>query len=103
MKSFEKLIIQELMANAHLSAPSLEEVASRVELEFSGAGYFLSFASEFLPSERVVLDKPRIEGKLGELEVGYIGFIENSEFTLECFAYGDSLEISDREKSFSRR
>ncbi len=71
-------------------------------IEFTGAGYFLSFSNPALPMKRVVLDCPAISGKLGEIDVGYVGFIENSELTLECFSYDCKLTDRDRESEFVR-
>ncbi|WMW80403.1 hypothetical protein RF679_17410 [Undibacterium cyanobacteriorum] len=102
MKDFELQIIKELLEMLGLADVVRGGEVSLFEVEYSGAGYFLSFRHPALPKKRVVLNSPNISGRLGEIEVGFIGFIENSEITLECFAYEGSISQSDRNGEFTR-
>ena len=93
LESFEKSVI-ELLATDVLTARLVDEVCSNgklVSLDFTGGGYFLTLSSNDLPVERLVLDNPSVNGKVGELLTGFVAFIENNELTLECFAYGGEI------------
>jgi hypothetical protein len=93
LKSFEKSVINLLTADV-LAAWQVDEVCSNgklVGLDFTGHGYFLTLSSSDLPIERLVLDSPSVNGKVGELLTGFVVFVENNELTLECFAYGEDI------------
>lgn len=102
MKNFERDIIKELLKNSNLKSIGSDDVKFNSKIEYSGAGYFLHVKSSELPKERVVLDKPNINGKLGGIEVGYIAFVENHELMLECYSYDQEIMPIHREKGFSR-
>ncbi|MEO9820721.1 MAG: hypothetical protein ABJ370_17165 [Paracoccaceae bacterium] len=93
LRSFEKSAIDFLTADV-LAAWQVEEVCSNgklVRLDFTGHGYLLTLNSSDLPVERLVLDRPSVNGKVGELLTGFVAFVENNEFNLECFAYGKDI------------
>ncbi len=93
LKSFEESVITFLTADV-LAARQLNEVCSNgklVRLDFTGRGYFLTLSSSDLPADRLVLDSPPVNGKVGELLTGFVAFVENNELTLECFAYGEDI------------
>ncbi len=87
---FEKDVIRQL-CKAHVSQVLLEELfeESGAEYEYSGAGYFLTFAHPDLPAERIVCDSPKLSGQWNDIDPGFIVFLENSELTLECHTWGD--------------
>lgn len=93
LKSFEKSVIN-LLATDVLAAWQVDEVCSNgrlVGLDFTGKGYFLTLSSSDLPIERLVLNSPSVNGRVGELLTGFVAFVENNELTLECFAYGEDI------------
>jgi hypothetical protein len=100
MKEFEKEIIFALLANSECSDIALPLAENQTTFEFTGAGYFISFENDQLPKHRVVLDKPVITGRLGEVDVGYIAFIENSELILECYTLSEGITEESRENEF---
>ena len=86
----------EIEALRHLVVPVLgavvtDEVARDAELvsyEYSGCGYFLTVRHPSLPATRVVCSDPTVVGRCGEVQGGYIAFIENGELILECYTAG---------------
>ena len=102
MKDFELDIIKDLIKSSNLKAMDINEVKFNSNIEYSGAGYFINIKSSQLPKERVVLDKPNINGNLGGIEVGYIAFVENHELMLECYSYDQEITPLHRDKEFSR-
>lgn len=102
MKEFEINILQELLNQNDLRNIQLSEVFKDEVVEFSGAGYFVTIKDKRLPIQRVVLQKPDIRGILGNIDVGYIAFIENSELMLECFSYDNEVLPEHRDQQFIR-
>ena len=93
LKSFEKSVINLLSANV-LTARQVDELCATgklVDLDFTGCGYFLTLSSSNLPFERAVLGKPLVHGKVGDLLTGFVAFVENREFILECYSYGEDI------------
>ncbi|WP_420567823.1 hypothetical protein [Thalassovita sp.] len=91
LKEFEIDILQRL-AIQKLSSLLIEQLSDEgelVELYFTGVGYFLTLRHSSLPEDRVVLDRPIISGTAGELQTGFIAFVENGEVTLECYSFGN--------------
>ncbi len=62
-----------------------------VRLDFTGNGYFLILGAGGLPVERLLLDSPIVNGKVGGLLTGFIAIVERSELRLECFAYREDI------------
>lgn len=62
--------------------------ASIVSYEHTGVGYFLTVRHATLPSHRVVCDKPLLTGRYGDVECGFVVFLEDGELTLECHSWG---------------
>ncbi len=102
MKDFEREIINELLSSGESKAIELSEQASEKVVEYSGAGYFLTLKDPALPEGRLVLDKPDIRGQLDGIDVGYLAFIENHGFTLECYSYEQEISAANREQGFER-
>ena len=97
MRDYEKEIILELLSGSGQLDIELPESEEDIEIEFTGAGYYLEFKNESIPKERIVLDKPNISGQLGGIKVGFIAFIENSVFTLECYTFDEGISPDCRE------
>ena len=102
MKDFERTIIDELLSSSGISSLELSQQATKEIIDFSGAGYFLTLKDPALPKSRIVLDKPEIRGRLDGIDVGYLAFIENNEFTLECYSYDREVTKANREQGFER-
>lgn len=102
MKEFEHKIIVELLEMSTLKNIDLSHTVGIESIEYSGAGYFLTIKVKGLPKHRVVLDSPDIRGSLGSIEVGFIGFIEKSELTLECYSYDQEVLPEHRDQEFTR-
>jgi hypothetical protein len=100
MEKFEIEILSKLLTENGFGGYCGLLETSKPYIEFSGAGYFLSIKDESLPSERTVLDNPKIDGKLGEFDVGFLAFIEDSELTLECYSYENEIVNKHREQTF---
>lgn len=97
VKTFEKQAI-EILSKDVLSINLVESLCSSchaVDLRQSEHGYFLTLSFSDLPVDRIVLDNPIVHGKTGSLMTGFIAFIENREFTLECFTYGNETVPAD--------
>jgi len=100
MKDFEKNIINELLQAAKLIDIDLSNTNETIE--YSGSGYFITIKDPTLPKQRIVLDIPKLNGMLGNIEVGYLAFIENSEILLECYSLDKEVTPNHREQEFVR-
>ncbi len=69
---------------------SMLNPSTEVSLEHTGAGYYLTAQHPAVPSDRVVCDRPQIIGKAGDIECGFVVFLEGGELTLECHSCGDN-------------
>jgi hypothetical protein len=110
----------EVEALHHLVDPVLgsektSTIAREAELvgyEYSGCGYFVTVKHELLPKERVVCGATMVVARAGEVEGGYIAFLENGELMLECYTAGavdvpegfrnSRVEITQPNKSLER-
>ena len=100
MRDFEKEIILALLSEAEQLEIKLPDSEKDIEIRHTGVGYYLEFKNESIPKKRIVLDKPVISGYLGGVEVGFIAFIENSEFSLECYTFGEIISPDCRNHGF---
>lgn len=100
MKKFEIEILSKLLLDNCLEGHIQILESSNSVIYFSGVGYFLTIKDKRLPVKRRVLDCPDIQGKLGEVAVGYLAIIEASELMLECYSYDEEINSSHREKGF---
>lgn len=91
-----------------LIAPKLEAEVFRkiiqesqgIDYHFSGSGYFLTVRHPEIPTSRIVCTDPTVLGRCGNILVGFVVFVENSELTLECHGWGlDELPLDFREQS----
>ena len=96
MKEFEHEIISKYLLSKNLHA----ELKGETEIEYSGVGYFLTVTDPKLPKEHMILSSQIFGGHLGGVEVGFLGIILNSEFTLECYSYGKELLPEHREQGY---
>jgi hypothetical protein len=91
-RPFEEKVLR-LLVTPVLGADCLEAIlatADFVGYEYSGAGYFITVRHPLVPATRTVIDRPVVLGHAGEIQVGYLVFVENGELTLECHEAGPS-------------
>jgi hypothetical protein len=100
IKESERKIISALISESDCPDIELPEENKEVEIEYSGVGYFLTFKNTEFPKERYVLDKPNLSGSFGDIYVGFVAFVMESEFTLECYSYGEEFTQEDRERKY---
>ena len=95
LKEYEKEAIR-ILAKGKLSDETIREVISSgvTDIEFTGAGYFLTIINNLLPVERIVLNKPLLEATSDGVMTGLLVIIENSVLTLECHSWGND-EVPD--------
>jgi len=95
-RAFEAQALR-LLAAAQLGASAVEDVLAKAELvsyRYSGVGYFLTVKHPCLPQARAVLSKPTVVGSSGNVEGGFLVFLENGELMLECYTAG-AVEIPE--------
>lgn len=102
MKEFERTIIAELLSGWKNKSIVFPEQANEETVEFTGAGYFLTLKHPAFPKKRTVFDSPDIRGQLDGVDVGYLAFVENQDFTLECYSYEQEITSLNREQGFER-
>jgi len=103
MKQFERVIIDELLLNSKSEeAIAFPEQTNESTVEFTGSGYFLTLKDPRFSKNRIVLNNTDIHGKLDGIDVGYLAFIENNEFILECYSYEQEVSAANREQGFKR-
>ena len=93
-RDFEIEALQ-LLLGQQLGLDHLGRVLAEAELvsfEYSGCGYFVTVRHPSLPEARSVYSEPKVVGKSGEVEAGYLAFIEDRELMLECHTWG-SIEV----------
>ncbi len=56
--------------------------------EYTGAGYFIKIISEKIELKNEVISAPVPIGKIGELQIGFIIFIEDNNIIIECHSWG---------------
>ena len=80
-----------LMADAVVPEPLLLRLlaASKADrYEYTGSGYFLTVKDRALPLERRALSEPSVVGVAGEIQAGFVVYLGDGEFTLECHTWG---------------
>jgi hypothetical protein len=90
---YEREVVTALVS-ATLPPALVESVlaeATLVSLETTGAGYFLTVTHPGLPVARTFCNKPLIVGRSGELECGFVVFVQDAELMLECHGWGLGL------------
>jgi hypothetical protein len=91
LKTFEMEVVRTLLSGT----PGLEDLgavleeAREVSFEHTGVGYFLTVRHPEFPVERLVCGDPPLMGLLGDLECGFVVFLERNELTLECYTWND--------------
>jgi hypothetical protein len=98
VKPFEREAVQLLVAG-HIAAEVLQRVydAPHSAYEHTGVGYFLRVRDEGLPDKRIVLSNPIVLGHAGDVEVGFVVFVEGHELTLECHGWGGAVPADVRD------
>jgi len=93
LRAYERRALELLLASC-LPAETVRAVldeARFVSCCFSGAGYFIRLRHEKLPSKRWVCDEPYLVGRSALIDaIGFIGFVEDGELTLECHSLGEA-------------
>lgn len=90
-REFESRVLRLLVA-PDLGAEVVEAVLREAELvsyNYSGSGYFLTVKHPSLPSRRIVCSEPQVVGRFGNVQSGFVAFIENGELMLECHTWGE--------------
>ncbi len=100
MRDYEKEIISKLLSESGYAAVDIPAREQDVSIIYTGVGYYLSFQNDTIPEERIVLDRPVISGYLGDTQVGFVAFMENSTFTLECYTYNGHIPENCRDNKF---
>ena len=59
-----------------------------VSYEYTGSGYYLAVGHSSVPSDRFVCHQPIVLGTSGDVQFGFVVFLENGELTLECHTWG---------------
>ncbi len=96
-REFEREIVK-LLVGRHMREDELTAVldsANSVSYEHTGVGYFVTVRHPNLPSERTVCDEPMLIGRSGDVDCGFVVFLEGGEMTLECHSWGDTLVPED--------
>lgn len=81
-----------LLSHGALNAVQLAEVmnSGTVEsYEYTGCGYYLTISHSSLPHERRALSSPTILGTSGSVRCGFVGFLGDGKFVLECHTWGE--------------
>lgn len=106
-KDFEREVVT-ILSGPHMDVEQVSAVldgAEFVSCDHTRVGYFLTVRHPALPVERQVYDSPLLIGGCGELECGFVIFLENGELTLECHSWDGSVipeDIRDREVKIER-
>jgi hypothetical protein len=79
------------MLGPELTAEWLEKIitsAKLVSFNYSENGYFLTVTHSVLPQERSVFSTPPVVGNAGDIQVGFVAFVQDCELVLECHTWG---------------
>lgn len=105
-REFECVAIRTLLS-PRLPAEIVDRVldeAEFVSFDHTVVGYFVTVRHPSLPIERAAFNEPSVSATSGDLDVGFIAFVENWELMLECHVWGDSELPSDvRDRTFEVR
>lgn len=90
-REFEKQVLRLLVAPevGMKIVESVEREAEFVSYDYSGSGYFLTVRHSDLPGRRIVCSEPQVVGRVGNIQGGFVAFIENGELMLECHTWGE--------------
>ncbi len=90
-RDFERDVVRTLVGR-HRPESEVEAVLASAPLasyEHTGSGYYLTVRHPAIPAQRIVCHQPVLIGKAGDLECGFVVFLEAGELTLECHSWGD--------------
>jgi len=97
LKNYEKTVLDLLVSDA-VSPAVLEDIKNHphiIECYATGNGYLLTVKHTGLPLERNVYSEPMLIGQCGNIETGFIVFVENGELTIECHGWEDMIIPQD--------
>ena len=99
MKPFEREVVR-LLAEAHLGTDLIARVSTSPprSCEHTGAGYLLTIGDEALPKGPLTFHRSDLLGRGGDVEIGFVVFIEQHALTLECHSWGDEVPTDIREQ-----
>lgn len=89
-REFEQQTLRWLCTEA-LGAKTVETLIAEAGLasyHYSGSGYYLTVRHPALAQERQVCASPLVTGRCGDIESGFVVFLEAGELTLECHTWG---------------
>ncbi|PCJ58575.1 MAG: hypothetical protein COA79_12500 [Planctomycetota bacterium] len=95
LKPFEIEVIKHLVPAQYLE--TILSTDNKIKVKSTGHGYFLDFKHPKLSESRIVYSEPLVAGKFEDLELGFVIFVENSEFTLECHGYDKPIPANIRD------
>lgn len=95
LKSFEIDAINLLISNEDVTKIILSSPITKID--HTGHGYFISCKHSDLAKDRSIYNKPLTLGVYNEFEMGFVIFIENHEFTLECHGFDKPLPTDIRD------
>ncbi len=101
-RDFERDVIRTLVGRRRPES-EVEEVldaAALVSCEHTESGYYLRVRHPAIPTQRIVCHQPVLIGTAGDLQCGFVVFLEDGLLTLECHTWGDERMPEDfRERS----
>jgi hypothetical protein len=56
--------------------------------EYTGSGYFIKVVSKKIELKNEVISNPILIGKIGEVKIGFIIYIEDNNIIIECHSWG---------------
>jgi hypothetical protein len=88
-REFEVEAIEIMLAGVLTSEQLLAVKQHRgpVEIEHTGAGYFVTVSHPLLPEASSTASTPAVIGESGGLHCGFVVFLSNQGLTLECHAW----------------
>ena len=79
-----------LMATGVLSESQLA-LLRRLEAasyEYTGSGYYLKVSHPSLPQQTKTLSEPAVIGAAGDIQAGFVVYLDQHQLTLECHTWG---------------
>jgi len=91
LRKFELEAIHLMSGNAlsQEQLASIDHYSGSVEYKYTGSGYFLTIEQEWLPDATHTLSEPAVVGKAGEIQCGFVLFLEPHKLVLECHTWGE--------------
>jgi hypothetical protein len=84
--------VLELMLKEKLKSIEFEDIFSNCSVsnyEYTGAGYFLELYCKGINLKEETIHKPIVEGKIDDIDVGFLLYVDKNKITIECHSWGD--------------